>query len=227
MHSAPVSNAELLPTLASTVVERILPAIGEVPTERQTLLDELAAEVRARLVAGQPVELTFICTHNSRRSHLGQIWSAVAAAYYGAKRVEVFSGGTEVTALNPRVVRSLVKSGFLVEDPGGANPRYQVTFARSLPPLCCFSKLYDADENPKQDFIAIMTCSSAADACPVVSGAARRLALTYSDPKSSDGTAEEVSIYDARSLQIAREMFFVFARAVSAGSVDGLSLGPG
>ena len=35
----------------------------------------------------QAIRLNFICTHNSRRSHLSQIWAQTMAAYYNIKNV--------------------------------------------------------------------------------------------------------------------------------------------
>ncbi len=187
----------------------------QIPRERREALDEIARYVRGRVEAGQPARLTFICTHNSRRSHLAQIWAQVAATYYGVGDVETFSGGTEATAFNPRAVGALKRAGFSIstsEAGGKDNPRYQVHFAESAPPLVCFSKLYDQEPNPRKDFCAVMTCSQADAACPLVAGAALRIAIPYEDPKAFDGTPEEAARYDERCQQIAREMLYVFSR---------------
>ncbi|MGB5285031.1 MAG: hypothetical protein WBN29_11010, partial [Polyangiales bacterium] len=66
--------------------------------------------------------------------------------------------------------------------------------------------------NPADGFAAIMTCSDADDACPVVMGAAIRAPIRYRDPKAADGTAQEVQAYDERCLQIATEMLYLFSR---------------
>ena len=57
-----------------------------------------------------------------------------------------------------------------------------------------------------------MTCSEADEACPVVLGAALRIPIRYEDPKIYDGTHEESTAYDARCLQIATEMLYLFSR---------------
>jgi arsenate reductase (thioredoxin) len=184
--------------------------------ERKKRLDEIAEYVRRRLAAGQPARLTFICTHNSRRSHLAQIWAATAAAYYGAGGVETFSGGTEATAFNSRAVEALKRAGFdvsTVEAPSQRNPRYQVRFSGGAPPLECFSKVFAESPNPQTDFCAVMTCSQADAACPTVIGAAARFSLPYDDPKAFDGTPEESSRYDERCAQIGREMLYIFWNA--------------
>ncbi len=45
-----------------------------IPHERREQLKSVADYVRKKLDGGQTAKLTFICTHNSRRSHLSQIW---------------------------------------------------------------------------------------------------------------------------------------------------------
>ena len=182
----------------------------QIPTPRREALQQLATHIRQRLTNEGEVRLNFICTHNSRRSHLAQIWAATAAAWYGLERVRTYSGGTEATAFNPRAVAALQRAGFRIESPGGDNPRYQVSFAENGPVLHCFSKVFDHPENPRTDFAAIMTCSEADENCPFIPGATFRLPLTYADPKEADGTPAETSRYDERVRQIGRELFFAF-----------------
>lgn len=201
----------LLPKLAHSV-EALLPQIEKVSAERRQTLDRLAGFVSEHLSAGKKPRLTFICTHNSRRSHLGQLWAATAATHFGMEGVETFSGGTEGTAFNPRAIAALERSGFAIEDPGGNNPRYRVSFAEQAPARECFSKRYDHSENPQGDFAAVMTCTEADQACPLVPGAALRVALPYVDPKVSDGTEEEAATYDERSRQVATEMLYLFSK---------------
>jgi len=195
-------------------VEARAAEFDQIPEERRVQLREIARFVRERVRSGQPALLTFICTHNSRRSHLAQIWAKVAAAYYGVGGVETFSGGTEATAFNPRAVNALRRAGFTIStsEPGVSNPRYQVRFHDSAPTMECFSKVYDEDPNPKKDFCAVMTCSQADQSCPLVVGAALRIAVPYEDPKAFDGTVEETEKYDERCKQIAREMLYIFSQ---------------
>src|SRR5690606_25567344 len=82
-----------------------------IPNDRKSELAKVADYVRERLSKSEPAKLTFICTHNSRRSHLSQIWAHVAAEYYGLVGVETFSGGTEATAFNPRAVAAMQRCG--------------------------------------------------------------------------------------------------------------------
>jgi arsenate reductase len=187
--------------------------IHEIPDERKRALREVSAFVATKRRAGQVAELTFICTHNSRRSQMGQLWAAAAAAHFRVDGVRTYSGGTEVTAFNPRAVAAMRRAGFVSEAPGGDNPHYEVTFNESGPVIECFSKRYDDPVNPATDFAAIMTCSDADEACPVINGASLRAPIRYEDPKVADGTPHEALAYDARCLQIATEMLYLFARA--------------
>jgi len=93
------SHAKLLPTL-QPYVGQIAREAESVPADRKEVLNSIAADVASRIKAGKRADLTFICTHNSRRSHMSQIWAATAAYYYGLDGVSTFSGGTEATACN-------------------------------------------------------------------------------------------------------------------------------
>ncbi len=188
------------------LVSRLLQDAIAISEDRKALLQKLSHYVEQE----RPALLNFICTHNSRRSHLAQIWAAVAAAYFGLDHVRTFSGGTEATAFNPRAVAALERAGFRVENPGGENPHYQVYFSSEYPPLLCFSKTYDDAVNPSSDFAAIMTCSDADENCPFIPGVELRLPLTYEDPKAADDTPEESSRYDERLRQIGQEILFAF-----------------
>lgn len=194
-------------------IDRVIQRFGAIPESRKELLDQVAAYVSARRRVGESAELTFICTHNSRRSQMGQLWAAAAAVYFGVDEVHTYSGGTEVTAFNPRAVAAIERAGFVVENPGGDNPHYLVTFADDRPAIECFSKTYDDPFNPSDGFAAIMTCSEADEACPVVHGAALRAPIRYEDPKVADGTPSETAAYDERCLQIATEVLYLFSRA--------------
>ena len=185
----------------------------QIPAERRARLDELAQYVAEKRTEGTPARLTFICTHNSRRSQIAQIWAAAAAAHYGIPHVETFSGGTEATAFNPRAVAALRRTGLGIDETKpGENPHYEVHFAGQATPLGCFSKVYNESPNPQKDFCAVMVCSQADKTCPIVRGSTARVAIPYDDPKAADGTPEESARYDERCRQIACEMLYVFSQ---------------
>ncbi len=201
--------------LADYIAARLAEA-DRIPAERTDMLRRLAEHVGACREAGRTTRFTFICTHNSRRSHLAQIWARVAADHFAVPGVETHSGGTEATALAPGVVGALRRAGFLVERTGeGDNPVYRIRYGDDAPPLTAFSKIFDRPPNPTSDFCAVMTCAEADAGCPVVPGAAARIALPYEDPKDHDGTERETEMYDARCRQIAREMLYAFSRVTN------------
>ncbi len=176
-------------------------------------LDKIAAYIREKQEKNEKCEIIFICTHNSRRSHLAQIWAQTAAANFEMKNIMTFSGGTEATAFNPRAVASIQRSGFKVEDSGGENPHFFLKFSDDFPAMECFSKKFSDAHNPQKGFLAVMVCDDADEACPLVPGAEARVSLPFVDPKKSDGTPEEASTYDTRSMQIAVEMYYVMSKA--------------
>ncbi len=200
----------LLPAVQHTV-DALIAECDLIPEERKTSLETLAGYIAQKRAGGGPIQLVFICTHNSRRSHISQIWAAVAASFYGLVDVTCYSGGTEATAFNPRAVAAMQRAGFLIENPGGPNPHYHVHFATDEPAVECFSKVYDDPANPRSDFAAVMTCSDADANCPFIPGATR-IALTYEDPKAADDTPEEAARYDERVRQIGRELLWAMGR---------------
>jgi hypothetical protein len=205
------SNANLLPALKPYVKE-VASEVGTISAERKEVLNEIARDVAARLEAGKPADMTFICTHNSRRSHMSQIWAATAAYYYGVQNVHTFSGGTQATACNCRTVAAMRRVGFDIEDATtGDNPIYIVRYASDRPVIRTYSKLYNSDGNPTREFIALMTCSVADKSCPVVQGASSRYAIHYVDPRLCDDTPTETTAYNERCREIAREMFYIMS----------------
>ncbi len=195
-----------------TYIDQRQAEFGDIPAERKRQLDALADYIASRAQSNKPVRLNFICTHNSRRSHMGQIWAAVAANAYNIDRVQTYSGGTEATAFNPRAVAALRRAGLTIKQTTtDENPIYHVTYSDRAMPITSFSKVYDHAPNPKREFAAIMTCSSADKACPAVPGADQRFAITYEDPKAFDGTDKEATMYDERCAQIARDLLYVFS----------------
>lgn len=194
-------------------VESLIRDFSLIPADRKELLDELSIYIREKITTQKEVSLVFICTHNSRRSHMAQIWAQAAAHQFGIKYVSTFSGGTEKTAFNKHAVAALKEAGFKIRaKTEGKNPKYEVSFDKKGKPLICYSKTYNHKKNPQQGFVAIMTCSDADDACPLVPGAEYRTTIKYEDPKIFDGTDKRDSAYRERSLEIGREMLYTFKR---------------
>lgn len=194
-----------------STIEELKRGFDEIQSQRKEKLGKVARFIQKELEKSGRVRLNFICTHNSRRSHFAQIWTAAAATHYGLQNIETYSGGTEATAFNPRAVAAVERAGFKVENPGGENPMYNIRFDDSAEPMVCFSKTFDNPVNPSNDFAAIMTCSDADANCPFVPGAKFRAPITYRDPKESDDTEKETRIYDERCRQIGTEMFYMMS----------------
>ena len=197
-------NLKLLETIGKLSIE-------DITEDRKLILNPLIQFVVSRSEMGLPIKLNFICTHNSRRSHLSQIWAQVMADYFDISNVVCYSGGTEATAIYQMVVQTLGGQGLeMIKLSDNDNPIYAVDYNKSSSPLIAFSKKYDHTLNPKNGFAAIMTCNHADENCPLILGADKRIPITYIDPKVSDGTPDQVATYLERSEQIATEMKFIF-----------------
>lgn len=184
-----------------------------ITSERRNLLQPLIDFIQNKVNTKQEIRLNLICTHNSRRSHLSQVWAQTAAAHFGIKNVFCYSGGTEATALFPMAAKTLAKQGFQITTIAeGKNPIYTIKFAENSHPIIGFSKTFDDPFNPQSEFAAIMTCSSADQGCPFIAGAEKRIPLTFEDPKAFDNTPQQAEKYQERSLQIATELFYVFSQ---------------
>ncbi len=181
--------------------------------ERKEVLTQLVIYIRDKQSKGETIRLNFICTHNSRRSHLSQIWAQTLAYYFGFKNVFCYSGGTEATAMFPKIAETLANQGFDIHKLSDTtNPVYSVKYAPNEQPIICFSKVYGHAFNPVGNYGAIVTCNSADEACPIIFGAEARFPVKYDDPKAFDYTEFMDAKYAERSLQIGEELWFVFGQ---------------
>jgi protein-tyrosine-phosphatase len=182
-----------------------------IPVVRKKMLEKISAYITAKISENKEINLIYVCTHNSRRSHFGQIWANVAANYFNISNVNTFSGGTEATAFNINAINSLKRIGFDIKQlDENENPNYHVFFSDKIKPSICFSKVYDHPSNPEKEFAAIMTCDDAEENCPFIPGVELRIATTYKDPKAFDNTPLQDSSYEERCRQIAIETFYIF-----------------
>ena len=192
--------------------DRLSANFNSISDERKILLSHISEYIHNKLAKKLPVELIYVCTHNSRRSHFGQIWAAVAAEYYNIPGVKTYSGGTEATSFNPNAINALKTTGFEISAVSKkSNPTYNVKFGENNATQC-FSKVFDHEVNPRVNFAAIMTCSDAEENCPFIPGVELRIGTTYDDPKAFDGTTQETQKYLERSNQIALECLYVFSK---------------
>lgn len=196
-------------------IKRVINAlkIDDISNERKAILQPLTGYIQSKVSNHQEIRINFICTHNSRRSHLSQVWAQTLAEYFHIKNVFCYSGGTETTALFPMVAETLRKLGFQIQQISKTeNPIYAIKYSDNTHPVIGFSKKMDDDFNPKYGFVAVMTCDSANEACPLVPGAEQRIPITFEDPKAFDNTPQQAEKYYERSLQIATELFYVFSQ---------------
>jgi hypothetical protein len=198
---------KLYPALAATIAKLESQPLG-ISEERKHLLDQMAQYIRTH----PGCRLVFICTHNSRRSHMAQLWAAALAIHYGVK-VYTYSGGTEATAVHPNAVAALQKLGFVIEEGEGTNPMHKVWLSANASPIEVFSKTFDDPANPSAHFAAIMTCADADENCPFVPGADARFAFTFDDPKVADGTPGAAAAYLKKAKEIGQELIYVFIKA--------------
>ncbi len=206
-----LKNTDLYTSL-HTYISQVNQEFDQIPAARKKVLQELALFVEEKVKAGEVARLIFICTHNSRRSHMAQLWAQAAAVFYDIPRIASFSGGTEATAFNYRAVKAMQAAGFnITEIKPGDNPRYTVHYSDNVPPIIVFSKQFSHTENPSDNFCAVMTCSEADQNCPMVPGASLRVTLPYEDPKDFDNTPQETAKYSERVHQIAREICYAFS----------------
>ena len=206
----------MMPVLSSIKETVSTLNINTVSSERKIILKPLIDFIQSKIDKKEKVRLNFICTHNSRRSHLSQIWAQTMAHHFNIKNVNCYSAGTEATALFPIIADTLVNSGFNINRKSdNSNPIYTINYAENEHPIIGFSKtLYD-DFNPKSEFAAIMTCSEADEGCPFIAGAEKRISVPFEDPKAFDNTPQQLEKYNERSMQIATEMRYVFSQIKS------------
>ncbi|MFZ4927942.1 low molecular weight phosphatase family protein [Chryseobacterium sp. Mn2064] len=198
------------PNLSKTIEQVLLSK--PVSENRKEILKPLIDFIQKKRDQQQEISINFICTHNSRRSHFAQIWAQTAAAHFGIDLVSCYSGGTEETALFPKVADTLTSQGFSIfKISENDNPVYAVKYDDNAPAIVGFSKKYDSLFNPVSEFAAVMTCSQADGGCPFIPGAEVRIPITFEDPKSSDNLPEQDEVYYQRSIEIASEMLYVFS----------------
>lgn len=183
---------------------------------RKDDLSLLAELINAELSQEFQSNVMFICTHNSRRSQLAEFLFRLSLQYFEIENVQVYSGGTEATAFNERMIRALRNEGFeFSELENDENPIY-ISDLEGMGQRM-FSKVYNDEFNPSKDFLAIMVCDHADENCPLVIGASHRIALPFLDPKEFDGTSNEEKAYSDKVKEIGREMVFLAEKIKTMG----------
>ena len=119
-----------------------------IPAERLAILKPVADYIQQKKDTGALIRLNFICTHNSRRSHLSQIWAQTMAYHFGVQNVFCYSGGTESTSMFPKVAEILSNQGFQIQKLSeNSNPVYAVKYGETTNRVIQRKKLRNSTGN--------------------------------------------------------------------------------
>ena len=119
----------------------------------------------------------FLCTHNSARSQLAE----GIMRQLGGDRVEVFSAGSEPSAIHPGAIRVLTSLGI---DPN-------VHHAKHLNQYC----------NQSFDYI-ITVCDRVRETCPVFPGDPERIHWSFADPAMIEDEEQRQHAFDQTATQL-------------------------
>ncbi len=112
----------------------------------------------------------FVCIHNSARSQMAEAF----LKKHGGEKYETESAGLEPGRMNPNVVTLMQEVGIDLSNKG----------TQSVSDLYKKGKSYD---------VVITVCDGAsAEKCPVFAGGGKRIAWSFEDPSSFQGTPDEV-----------------------------------
>lgn len=194
-------------------INEITGKFHEIPEPRASMLNKGSEYIRIQRHKNKVVNLLFVCTHNSRRSQFGEIAATLAAAYYNLPKLNSYSAGTEITAFHPNAINALNETGFQINSNKSSviNPVYSVKFGEHFVNNC-YSKHINDPIIPKENLLAIYTCSEVETACPVIVGAQSHLSLPYPDPKISDGSGHELETYGNTFRNICLEIFYMLSK---------------
>ena len=65
--------------MINTFIEKL--DILEISKERLEILEPIINHISEEIKVNKRINLNFICTHNSRRSHLSQVWAQTIASF--------------------------------------------------------------------------------------------------------------------------------------------------
>lgn len=203
----------MIKTVAIKTDDFFIKSLNELKLDekRKDLLHKIATYITNELKKCKTINLNFICTHNSRRSQLAQVWACYAAHFLKLNNIDSYSGGIAVTAFYRNTVKTLQEVGFNFQilEFSHQNPEYLISYENCTKPIIGFSKLYDDDHN-KKPFIAITTCSKANEICLFIPDSIHRFHLLFEDPKNYDGTLYQAEKYKETNKQIAGEIHYIF-----------------
>jgi len=149
-------------------------------------------------------KIVFICTHNSRRSQLCEVWGSILSKRFNLD-LFFYSAGTKKTEVYTEVIKSLQRAGLEIDMEGKIKLMHNQIELHSK----------TLDEIKEDEFIAMMTCSDAEKNCPVDQRSKKNIILFYDDPKKYDRTIHESNEYDKTCRLIASELNAIFKTLVN------------
>ena len=170
--------------------------------DKKNYLDDVVSKIEKILPITN--NIVFLCTHNSRRSQLCQVWGSILSKIYNID-LKFNSAGTEKTEVYKTVFYCFSNVGVEIKD--------SKVFYRDLS-LSLNSKVLEEIQSDK--FISIMTCSDAEKSCPSDSRSIKNISMTYQDPKVFDYTEKEKDEYLKTSKLIAKELNYVLKKLVDS-----------
>jgi len=196
------------------LIEEVSSQKEVISQERIEELDAIASIIVDHLNKADLLNIIVVCTHNSRRSQLGEAWINTLSSYFGIDNIVAYSGGMEETAFNSRMVNAMKECGFGIEEKvTGNNPKY-ILKGIEMNDHLMFSKVYGDSTNPQNGYLALMVCDHADENCPVVIGMKYRIPLRYKDPKACDDTEKEEEAYVDKVKEIGSEMYYLLNKVI-------------
>ena len=185
-------------------------SLNTITADKINAIEVLVNTLKKNIDLNIKSKLNFICTHNSRRSQLCQVWSDTMSSYYGYTNILSFSGGTEITEVNKNIIDTLKNTGFSIKkNKDSTNPIYFVNNGLKKN-IKLFSKSYTDNFNSSEKFIAVINCSSADKSCKYVEGASERISLPFNDPGKYDRNRLKCEKYRMSNIEIASSMKYLY-----------------
>ena len=165
--------------------------------KRKKRLDNIASVINENL--NKTRSIVFLCTHNSRRSQICEVWGKVFAEIY-RKKININSAGAFKTVVHSQVYESIVKCGLIV------NNKKEIFFDKKKFKL----NSKTTDSITMKNFIAVMTCSDAEKSCPHDPKSIRNIKMFFNDPRIYDETDKMSREYLKTTTYIAEELNYIF-----------------
>ena len=99
--------------------------LKNISSDREIALKAVAKAIYQDVKSSGKAQVIFICTHNSRRSQLAELMLSHLLRLNNISHIYCYSGGTEATAFNHRMVKAVIDFGIpLLKYGPDSNPLY-------------------------------------------------------------------------------------------------------